>query len=323
MKMTMRELAKLANVSVSAVSKAFNGADDINAETRERIFGIAKQTGCYYKFYKGKYPKKIIAIICQEIIGNFYVEFVDRLRKQIEASNNIALVVTDDFSASKQEELIDYFSSYLKVDGIIVFGLRSELKKNHNTPIISLFSSIDDKVDSINIDFNAAINDAVSLLWDYGHRNIAFLSESLTKAKAQTFASAMCELGVTDATVIESEKRFEVAGKDCAEKLILSNPDCTAVICAYDNIALGAIKQFKTAGLSVPEDISVIGIDNITTGKYAQTSLTTIGVDTESICALACDILQKKLKNPYYKTHEKTNIKGELIIRESVKKISM
>ena len=96
--MTMSKLAKLANVSVSTVSKAFSDAPDINAETKDRIFEKARQTGCYYKFYKGKYPKKIIAIICQEIISDFYVEFVDRLRKQIESSNNIALVVTDDFS---------------------------------------------------------------------------------------------------------------------------------------------------------------------------------------------------------------------------------
>lgn len=319
--MTMSKLAKLANVSVSTVSKAFSGAQDINAETKARIFEKARQTGCYYKFYKGKYPKKIIAIICQEIISDFYVEFVDRLRKQIESSNNIALVVTDDFSASKQQELIDYFSSYLKVDGIIVFGLKSKLKKAYDTPIISLFSSVDEQVDSINIDFGAAINDAVSLLWEYGHRNIAFLGETLTKEKSNIFKNAISKLYSDNITVIECNERFEAAGKENIDRLLALNPDCTAIICAYDNIALGAIKQLKDKGLSVPDDISVIGIDNIVMGKYAEPSLTTIGVDFEEVCMITCDILQKKLKNPYYKTHKNIVIKGDLIIRESIKRI--
>ncbi len=62
--MTMRELAKLANVSVSTVSKAFSETDDISEETKNHIFKIARNTGCYGKFYKGKYSKKVIAIIC-------------------------------------------------------------------------------------------------------------------------------------------------------------------------------------------------------------------------------------------------------------------
>ena len=319
--MTMSELAKLANVSVSAVSKAFGNANDINEKTREHIFEVARQTGCYFKFYKGKYPKKIVAIICHEIISDFYVEFVERLRKQIEASGNITLVASDDFSKSRQEELIDYFSSYLKVDGLIVFNLTSKLKKNYDTPIISLFSSVDDQVDSINVDLFSALDDAVLLLWQYGHRNIAFLGERLTKVTACKFESYASKIGCNNVTVIESDKRFEDAGKDAVDKLLALRTDCTAIICAYDNIALGAIKQLKNKGLSVPGDISVIGIDDIAIGKYAETSLTTIGVDYDRICLMVCDILQKKLKNPYYKTYKKTVIKGELIVRESIKRI--
>ena len=317
----MIELAKLANVSVSTVSKAFSNAQDINEETREQIFEIARQTGCYFKFYKGKYPKKIVAIICHEIISDFYVEFVERLRKQIEDTGNIALVASDDFSTSKQGELIDYFSSYLKVDGIIVFNLRTRLKKNYDTPIISLFSSIDDQVDSINIDFFSALNDAVSLLWQYGHRNIAFFGEKLTNETACEFKNSISKLGCNNITVIESDKRFEEAGKDAVDKLLALTTDCTAIICAYDNIALGAIKQLKNKGLSVPDDISVVGIDDIVISKYAETALTTIGVDFEEVCSLVCDILKKKLKNPYYKTYKKIVIKGELIVRESIKRI--
>ena len=121
--------------------------------------------------------------------------------------------------------------------------------------------------------------------------------------------------------VIEGNERFEAGGEENIDRLFTLNPDCTAIICAYDNIALGAIKQLKNKRLSVPDDISVIGIDNIAMSKYAEPSLTTIGVDFEEVCMVACNILQKKLKNPYYKTHKNIVIKGDLIIRESVKRI--
>jgi LacI family transcriptional regulator len=147
------------------------------------------------------------------------------------------------------------------------------------------------------------------------------LGEKLTKEKAHKFEDAVSKLGGDNITIIESTERFEDAGKDAVDKLLALRSDCTAIICAYDNIALGAIKQLKNKGLSVPDDISVIGIDNIVMGKYAETALTTIGVDFEEVCSLVCDILKKKLKNPYYKTYKKIVIKGELIVRESIKRI--
>ena len=69
--MTMRELAKLANVSVSTVSKAFHDAEDISEETRNLVFETAKQYGCFGKFYKVKFPKQVIAFICPELGSGF------------------------------------------------------------------------------------------------------------------------------------------------------------------------------------------------------------------------------------------------------------
>jgi DNA-binding LacI/PurR family transcriptional regulator len=92
--MTMRELAKLANVSFSTVSKAFTEAEDVSRETKEYIFKIAKQNGCFGKFYKGKYSKKIIAIITPEIISDYYTIYVEKLRQLIEKNDGIAIIST-------------------------------------------------------------------------------------------------------------------------------------------------------------------------------------------------------------------------------------
>ena len=247
--------------------------------------------------------------------------FLNNIRILIESSNGIMLISTDDFSDYKQLELIDYFSCYLKVDGILVFSLKNPLKKAYDTPIVSLLSSADQKVDSVVDDYTLAMQNAVDLLNRYGHKNIAFLSEELTKRKATLFEQISLEKGLFNIKVFESDKRFEEAGKDCADKLINSYPECTAIICAYDNIAIGAIKQLKKHGYKIPDDISVIGMDNITVGEHTETSLTTIDSNPKKVCEIAWDLMQKKLKNPYFKNNEHIKISSTLIIRESVRNI--
>ena len=127
--MTMTELAKLANVSLSTVSKAFGSANDISEQTRAHILELAKQTGCFWKFCKEKYPKASIAVICPELKGNHYPMFLNELTRLSEASNCICSIAVDNFNPEKQAELIEYYATYLKVDGLIVFGLQTPLKK--------------------------------------------------------------------------------------------------------------------------------------------------------------------------------------------------
>ena len=219
----MKELAEIAHVSVSTVSKAFCDADDISAATKEQIFALARQYGCYGKFYKGKYHKRIIAVICPELAGNFYTSYLLRLQKVIEESGGICIISADDFEPRKQAELIEYYASYLKVDGLFVFDLREPLKKGYAIPVVALFHSNDPTVDSVNLNFAPAV--------------------------------------------------YEAAGIDGIKQLTAQNKPFTALICAYDHIAFGAIRQSKKQGLRVPDDVSVIGMDNISLAAFSATSL--------------------------------------------------
>ncbi|MBE6729315.1 MAG: LacI family transcriptional regulator [Ruminococcaceae bacterium] len=319
--MTMKELAKLCHVSVSAVSKAFCDADDIGKETKEHIFSVAKEQGCFGKFYKGKYNKKIIAVICPEISGDYYSVFVNMLKGLIEKNNGMCIISTDDFDAKKQSELIEYYISYLKVDGLFVMGLTAQLKKGYETPIVSIFSSADNKVDLVVTDMKLAVYEAIETLYFLGHRNIAFLGETLTTKKEECFINGVKQFDDIKYSLIKSEKRFEEAGYDCANKLLEEKENYTAVICGYDNIAIGAIKRFKETGIKVPEDISVIGIDNIQMSEFTETSLTSIDVNPKDICSIAYNLMEKKLENKYFKANQSIVIKPSIVIRESIGKV--
>ena len=313
--MTMRELAKLANVSVSTVSKAFHDADDISEQTRTLVFETAKKYGCFGKFYKGKFHKQIIAIICPELGSSYYSAYVEQLQKIIEDHNGIALISTDRFSNTAQAELLEYYASYLQVDGIITFGLSGPLKKGYDIPVVAIFSAPGPAVDTVRVNLEVPMTEAIGLLRGLGHKRIAFLGESLTTLKANLFRKIIAE---PEPLIIESKHRFEEAGKDGVRQLLAMETDCTAIICAYDNIALGAIKQLKRSGYRVPEDISVIGIDNISTSEHAETALTTIDTNPREMCMLAWDIIQKKQESKYYHSTQDITITGKLIVRETV-----
>lgn len=317
--MTMQELAKLANVSVSTVSKAFHQADDISEETKEHIFAVAKRYGCYGKFFKGKYPKPVIAIVCQELKSNHYSVYVEKLQRIIEAHNGIPLVLSYNFDAATQAELLEYFSAYLQVDGIIVFSLKNALKKGFNTPLVALYASRDDTVDTVSVDITPAAQDAVSRLRALGHRFIAVAGEKRTHTRLKNLTHAL-GLDDQDAAVFVSEHRFEQAGIDCAQRILDAPTPYTAILCTYDNIAIGVMKHLTEQGYKIPEDFSVVGINNIPFSQYAEPSLSTIDERFDEICNAAWQLLEKKMKNIYYHPPKPVQLTGVFLPRESVGK---
>lgn len=314
--MTMRELAALANVSVSTVSKAFHDAEDVSKETKELIFETAKRYGCFGKYYKGRFSKRVFAIVMPELAGPYYNDIVIRLQELIRANNGIALVSTDNFEQENQEELVEYYASYLNVDGMFVFGLKSPVKKGYNIPIISLLTPTDCSTDSIQVDRDTPIMEAVKHLIELGHQRIAFAGEPYTMSSAQKVLNTAEKAAVSCCSVI-GEGRYEQSGEDCARQILEMEKSPTAIICGYDNIAYGLIRYLTRHGYSIPTDFSVIGMNNQRTSQYMEHALTTIDYRTEEICNIAWKVMHKKLANCYYRLDERVVLSGRLIVRET------
>lgn len=316
--MTMRELAKIANVSVSTVSKAFHDAQDVSPETKRYIFQLAKKHGCYGKFYKERFSKPVIAILCPELISNYYVSFVEKLQDLIEQNCGVAVISTFHFDNAKQEELIEYYASYLHVDGIITCGLMVPLKKGYDIPIVSLFSSIDKNVDAVKSDIATGMKQAFERLHSLGHRHIAFIGETLTSSKRDCFSETALSFPDVHTYFFTSRERFEKAGQIGIRNLLKENSPVTAIICAYDDIAIGVIKELKENGFSVPKDFSVIGIDNIHAAAYFEPTLTSIDVHADEMCAVVWNLLSQKQKNKFFHSRQKIIISTDLVVRESI-----
>ena len=314
--MTMKELAKLANVSPSAVTKAFSGAPDISEETRAHIFEVARAQGCYGKYIKMKYSKPVIAVICPELYGGLYPRYVKTFREFIEEQGGIAVMGDYNFNYEKQDELIEYFASYLQVDGIFCFDIKEPLKKGIEVPVISLGSHSPAGVLAVGRDDSFSLNKAVELLKNKGHKKVAFFGETRTCKKAEAFKKSVS--GRVNSKMFCSSLRFEEAGYDCALQMLGENEEYTAVICAYDDIALGAVNCFKSKGLRIPGDISVIGMDNNVTSEHTDPPLASIDIQFDKVCKEAWELYLKKKENKYYFPKTMPVVPSRLVLRGSI-----
>ena len=321
--MNLRKLAKLANVSVSTVSKALSDSGEISLTTKEKIIQLAKENDCYEKYYKGKYNKKIIAVICPEMKSEYYNRMLVTLEETISKNGGLMLLSVSGFNPQTEMDLFTYYSTFQHADGILVIGSGVNIPTNTDSPIVLLGGSQKKDIDCIGIDSYDAIEEAVRYLKENGHRDIGFIGEALTRQRQERFLSAMKKhsLTVKDTFIITSDGRFEDAGFKSMENLIAKGTLPTAILAAYDYIALGAMHSMKLHGLKIPNDISVIGMDDISVLSYLDTPLTSIHTPIDDMCEIAVELLLKKIDNRYFRARQSITVKCRLVQRESVKNL--
>jgi len=319
--MNLNTLAKLAGVSVATVSKAFSGSEEISRETRDRIFSIAREHGCFDKYNKNKFDKKVIAVIAPELSSDYYTAFLTILDREIGAQGGIMTVSQSDFSPERTAELFSYYASYCKADGIIVIGSGNLIQNPFLIPAVCIGGSGGvDHVDSIRMDQRRAMEDAILHLKRRGHTHIGFVGERLTVSKGESLCEILQELDlpVHREWIRISDQRFQQAGVSVMEEWLAEGaPLPTAIVAAYDYIAIGVIQTLKKHGMSVPRDISVIGSDDIAVAPYLETSLSTIRSHTDTACRMAVEMIMKKIENPHYSPRQAITLYSEFIPRET------
>ena len=321
--MTLRALAEECGVSVGTVSKAFSGSSEISEATREKIFAAAKENGVFDKYNKHKFQKPVIAVLCPEVRSEYYAGMIGTLQEEITARGGVMCVSLTDFGADKEYELFKLYSSYLAADGILLINLEGDPQNVENIPAVALGTKKNvSNIDTIGHDFGSGIRHSVAFLKENGHRAIGFASEELTGSKLGMFKDAMRQYGleVRDEWLYVSSSRFEEAGLDAVRHFLALSERPDTIVAAYDYIAIGVIKGLHAAGLRVPEDISVLGMDDISLAPYFETPISSIRTGSEEACRIAVELLFKKLENRFFHARQKLSVPSRFIARESVKR---
>ncbi len=299
--MTLSKLAKLANVSISVVSKAFAGKSGVSEEMREHVFSVARKYGCFQQFYHARYDKPVIAVIIPEVISKYYIKPIEIFKKNIEENGYTMLLSISNFDSRLTEDLVRYYSEHIKVDGILLVGSQFDFSFNCETDLISVITSKSiEACDCVGLSFENGIRKCLEYLLQNGHRRVAYIGEPLTDGREKVIISEMQRIGlpVNPDFFIVSQQRFENAGKDGTARLMnLQGDKPTAIIGAYGYIAEGIISRLSEMGLSVPEDMSVISMDSDPFPIHPTIDVAHIPSETEHLCAQALKLLHERIKN--------------------------
>lgn len=333
-RLTIKEISKLANVSVSTVSRVLNDKSDVNEETKRKVLRIIDQYG-YIPNSNAKHLKQICSnIICIIVKGmqNMFLEpIVEEMQSQINKTKYISLIYFIDENESEVDVAYRLITEKKPV-GIIFLGgspsLKADMYKDMEVPCIFATMSAEgmnlDNVSSVCIDDKAAAKKAVDYLFEMGHRDIAILGGRLLDKDSifKRFMGAMesyCEHGeeFNEKLFIQSKFTYDEAYAAVDRSLQPDQPKYTAIFAMSDIMAIGAAKAIFENGQSVPDDISIIGFDGIALTQYYNPTLATIKQPSVDIAHKSVDLLIQNIENK--KTAHNIVLGTELIKGESIK----
>jgi len=328
---TIKEIAKLADVAQSTVSKALNDRPDVSPETKRKIIEIAKQynfvPNAFGKGLKSRTTENIGVIFCREsqpLSGNpFYSRVLEGIEAEL-AMNNYNLVLQ--LIPESQQEMLPKMVRQRQVDGLILAGIFQEqfIKNILSNNIFVVL--IDPKIlrnncSQVLIDNEYGAFTATQYLIQKGHRRIGFISGDLERLSfKQRFNGYKKALEYNNIAVDKAliQTGGLEKGYDHVKSLLMLDNRPTAVFAANDINAIHGYKAIQEQNLKIPDDVSIIGFDDIDLAKYSTPSLTTVRVYKEELGSIGVRTLLQMI-NGESKTPVTTIVPTRLIERESVK----
>ncbi|MFW6035654.1 MAG: LacI family DNA-binding transcriptional regulator [Halothermotrichaceae bacterium] len=330
-KITMKDIARKANVSKSTVSRALGDDPRVNEKTRKKIKMIAKKMN-----YQPHKAAKALACQNTNIIGvvfptfprsvadPFFLEFLQGIG-EIAVNNSYSLTLYN--NKNKEENKLKMLFHRHNVDGIIltepkINDTRIDYLKNVDIPYVFLGNPMKDKkINWVETDNQLGAYQAVSYLIESGHRSIATITGSLDlvagQYRLQGYKNALSDSGINynKRLIVNADFTQESAYK-AAKKLIKTESKFSAIFAANDLMALGVIKALKDEGISIPDDIAVMGYDGIKIGEFVEPPLTTIYQSGNKMGQIAINLLLQLIRKEKVKENH-VLLPPELIIRGS------
>ncbi|MGI6739368.1 MAG: LacI family DNA-binding transcriptional regulator [Christensenellales bacterium] len=330
MRITIREIAREAGVSAATVSLVLNKKKGVSDETREHVQEVLDRHNYSPSRNRKRNKTLSLATIKYRVHGmaveenqGFIASILDQI--ELECRKQSYRLVNLNCDTNHVIPCIEDLNSSAP-DGVILIG--TELPENNcgwlsrfSSPVVVLDNSMTDyEIDSITMDNRSIMKKAVLHLYAMGHRNIGYLKSnrhlSNLRERFEGYLSTMRELGLTPPEPILLTPTLNGACADMAEQ-INSCKYISAAVADNDSIALGASKALKEAGFKLPEDLSIVGVDDIPFSAITTPSLSTVRISRSAMGVLAVALIKKRIENPDWPTM-RIAIDGQLKCRNSV-----
>ena len=286
---TMKDVAMKAKVSTATVSRALMNPDKVSQSTRNRVEQAAVEVG-YLPQAAGRNVKRnesrTILVIVPDICDPFFSELIRGIEVTA-ASHGYLVLIGDCAHQNQQEKTFVNLIITKQIDGMLLLGSRlpfdASIEEQRNLPPMVMANDFAPELElpTVHIDNLTAAFNAVNYLHELGHQRIGCIAGPeempLCHYRLQGYVQALrrCGVAVDPHYIARGDFTYEAGGNALRQLFELPQPP-TAVFCHSDVMALGALSWAKRQGIKVPQDLSIIGFDNIALAEFCDPPLTTV-----------------------------------------------
>ncbi len=327
-RVTSVDVARLAGVAQSTVSRALSGAGPVSPAVRERVLAAARQLGYTPDAIARSLITRrthIVGIVMAGLSSPFQPYVLEKLIQRLGAAGQQALV----FSAAPGQEVDDILPAVLeyRLDGLIITSATLSSPKveaclRHRTPVLLFNRDMPgERVSAVCCDNVAGGRLVADALVAAGHRRFAYVAgsrnSSTNRDRERGFTERLRELGQVLARREEAAYTYE-SGQEAAGRLLSAGEPPDAIFCGSDIIALGVLDTIRAAGWPVPEAVSIVGFDDIPMAAWGAYALTTIRQPVDAMIEAAVTLLAERIGRPETAPVRRF-FPGTLVVRRSAR----
>ena len=336
--MNIKDIARLAGVGVSTVSRVINDHPDVKDETREKILKIIKESN-YIPNNSARILKKNntnnIGVLVKGVFNPFFAEMINIIGNRINEAGYTMILQQNDYATEDDVDNLIAFVKEKRLQGIICLGgnflnINDESFQFLDIPVVltsvnTLSKESKSKFSSIGIDNVLAAKASIQYLIDKGHRNIGILlgeknDVGISGLRLEGYKKALEENNIPYSEENVFIGDYDYSGAYRVTKEIINNrKDITAIFSISDIMAVGAAKSVIDQGLQVGEDISIMGFDGMDISKYYNPGITTVKQPKKNMANNSIDLLLALLAKK--EEHKHIIFETKIIERDSCKKV--
>ncbi|MGE5552234.1 MAG: LacI family DNA-binding transcriptional regulator [Bacteroidota bacterium] len=324
---TISDVAKTAGVSVATVSRVLNQSDKVRSDTRQRVLQAIEQLR-YAPDASAKALRSrrtnLIGVVIPDVSSIYYLELLKGVENTAIESNYNLIICDSQNSADREIEYMRMLSER-RLDGFIVINTlmsdaQVEALLHQGFPLVLVGRVLrGGHASSIMVDNRSGARQAVEHLIGHGHRRIAYIRGMFHPDDEERFSAyrqALADHGLPfDPQLVERGHFTEEGGAQAMQRL-LHKAKFSAVFAANDEMAIGAMEKARQLGLCIPDDLALVGFDNIRLARHVTPGLTTADMPKYQLGAMAAKKLLQALTDKHI-AYERVVLKTELVVRQS------
>jgi len=330
--MNIREVAKRAKVSTATVSRTINNSEKVDPGTAARVQKAIQELN----FYPNTHARTLVSgrsrmmgLIISDITNPFFPELVKSFQDAALRSGQEVIIGNTDYNPKRMAGCIRRMVER-KVDGVAIMtseadpGLMTELTRRNIPTVFMDTGKSGPHSANIRIDYAQGIHEAMQHLFSLNHRRIAFITGPMNlesvRIRCEAYLSGLKSCGLSDRALIEKGDHRIEGGAMAMRNLLKLPQRPTAVVASNDLSAIGALGVIHNAGLRVPDDISLIGFDDIAFAHWTQPPLTTVILSRTQLAVTAFAALEALIRKEDGSQTDYT-IPTHLVMRKSTRAI--